>query len=257
MTGELYPTIAGGLSARTHDLEPGSTAPKPVAIASAEALAYAVATGEMGDPRTFKRPVRVTIPRALPTDDVLVVRDRKGAAAEAAKKAPIVSAPPTPWKGGQTLDVVEGTLQLTAAPPSNVAPAPPSAPSPGNGETKESTQGVVVVCSTLDEVRELAARATEIAHNVRAIVAPFIPSSAVALFSGLGIAALRVDPAAVKGFKGQRTIALPDPGKWAEKGPTVVTLGSQKVPMTWLALGSERAWASAGTSRPQASRSRT
>ena len=108
----------------------------------------------------------------------------------------------------------------------------------------------------VDEVRELAARATEIAGNVRAIVAPFIPSSSVALFSGLGIAALRVDAAGAKGLKGQRTIALPEVSKWSEKGPTVVTLGSQKVPLTWLALGSERAWASAGTARPTASRSK-
>jgi aconitate hydratase len=238
MTGELYPPIPGGLSARTHDLEPGVTAPKPVAIASAEALAYAVATGEMGDPRSFKRPVRVTIPRALPTDDVLIVRDRKGAASDATKKpAPIAAAPPTPWKGGPALELVEGPLHLT------------------NGAERAS--GVVVVCSTLDEVRELTARATEIATNVRAIVAPFIPSSSVALFSGLGIAALRVDAAAAKGFKGQRTIALPEPAKWPEKGPAVITLGTQKVSLTWLALGAERAWASAGTARPQASRSRT
>jgi len=239
MTGELYPPVSGGLSARTHDLEPGATAPKPVAIASAEALAYAVATGEMGDPRSFKRPVRVTIPRALPTDDVLVVRDRKGAAGDASKKASIVPAPPTPWKGGQTLDLVEG--------PAHLSNGKGAAPSPN---------GVAVLCSTLDEVRELAARATEIASNVRAIVAPFIPSSSVALFSGLGIAALRVDDAGAKGLKGQRTIALPEASKWSEKGPTVVTLGAQKVPLTWLALGSERAWASAGTARPTASRSK-
>lgn len=239
MTGELYPPVPGGLSARTHDLEPGATAPKPVAIASAEALAYAVATGEMGDPRSFKRPVRVTIPRALPTDDVLVVRDRKGAAGDASKKAPIVAAPPTPWKGGQTLDLVEG--------PAHLSNGKGAAPSPN---------GVAVVCSTLDEVRELAARATEIAANVRAVVAPFIPSSSVALFSGLGIAALRVDAAGAKGLKGQRTIALPEASKWSEKGPTVVTLGSQKVPLTWLALGSERAWTNAGTARPTASRSK-
>jgi hypothetical protein len=54
-----------------------------------------------------------------------------------------------------------------------------------------------------------------------------------------------------------RSLALPEASKWAEKGPTVVTFGTQKVPMTWLALGSERAWASAGTARPQVSRSRT
>ncbi len=239
MTGELYPPVAGGLSARTHDLEPGNTAPKPVAIASAEALAYAVATGEMGDPRSFKRPVRVTIPRALPTDDVLVVRDRKGAAGDTSKKASIVAAPPTPWKGGQTLDLVEG--------PAHLSNGKGAAPSPN---------GVAVLCSTLDEVRELAARATEIAENVRAVVAPFIPSSSVALFSGLGIAALRVDAAGAKGLKGQRSIALPEASKWSEKGPTLVTLGSQKVPLTWLALGSERAWTSAGTARPTASRSK-
>jgi len=234
MTGELYPPVTGGLSARTHDLEPGPTAPKPVAIASAETLAYAVATGEMGDPRSFKRPVRVTIPRALPTDDVLVVRDRKGAAVDATKKVAIAPAPPTPWKGGQTLDVVEGPQHLL-----------------NGGAGEKRTNGVAVVCSTLDEVRELAARATEIASSVRAVVAPFIPSSSVALFSGLGIAALRVDPATVKGLKGQRTIALPEPAKWPEKEPAVVTLGTQKVPLTWLALGAERAWASAGTARPQ------
>jgi hypothetical protein len=30
----------------------------------------------------------------------------------------------------------------------------------------------------------------------------------------------------------------------------VVSMGAQKVSLTWLALGPERAWASAGTSRP-------
>ena len=42
----------------------------------------------------------------------------------------------------------------------------------------------------------------ELAPNVRAVVAPFIPSAAVALFSGLGIAALKIDAAAAKGLKG-------------------------------------------------------
>lgn len=239
MTGELYPSALGGLSARTHDLEPRSTAPRPVAIASAETLAWAIANGEMGDPRSFKRPARVTIPRALPTDDVLVVRERQSASSDASKKAAtIVGASPTPLKGGQTLDVVEGLAPLS------------------NGDASRAN-GVAVLCSTLDEVRELAARATELSPNVRAVVAPFIPSSSVALFSGLGIAALRVDAAGAKGLKGQKTVQLPDAAKWSEKGPTSVTFGSQKVNVTWLALGSERAWASAGTARPTVSRSKT
>lgn len=236
MSGELYPPAPAGISARTHDLEPSVTSPKNVAVASAETLAYAVATGEMGDPRSFKRPVRVTIPRALPTDDVLVVRDRKGTLDVGKKAASLSPAPPTPWKGTQTLDVVEGPSHLV------------------NGKGGAGVgNGIAVVCSTLEEVREVAARAVELAPSVRAVLAPFIPSGAVSLFSGVGIAALRFDAAGAKGLKGLRTIALPAPGSFAENEPTVVALSgaaSPKVPLTWLALGPERAWASAGTSRP-------
>jgi aconitate hydratase len=279
MTGELYPPVPGGLSARTQDLEPGATIPRPVAVASAEALAWAVAYGEMGDPRSFKRPVRVTIPRALPTDDVLVVRDRKGAAAADTKKAAITLLPATPWKGGATLDLVEGPAHLNGA--GKPIPVTEKAIPAERASTRAlpaerastrslerastralpneraSSDGVAVVCLTLDEVREVTSRAQDLAPNVRAVVAPFIPSGSVAVFSGLGIAALKIDAAAAKSLKGQRSIALPEPGKWSEKGPTQVTLGAQKVPLTWLALGSERAWASAGTARPTVSRSRT
>jgi aconitate hydratase len=244
MSGELYPPAPAGISARTHDLEPSVTSPKNVAIASAETLAYAVATGEMGDPRSFKRPVRVTIPRALPTDDVLVVRDRKGTLDIGKKAASLTATAPTPWKVAQTLDVVEGPAHLVA-----------------NGDARKGStvQGnaLAVVCSTLEEVREVAARAVELAPNVRAVLAPFIPSGAVSLFSGVGIAALRFDAAGAKGLKGQRTIALPPPAQWAENEPTVVALGTQKVTLTWLALGPERAWVSAGTSRPAAPAGRT
>jgi aconitate hydratase len=234
MSGELYPPPPSGLSVRTHDLEPSVTMPRNVAIASAETLAWAVATGEMGDPRSFKRPVRVTIPRALPTDDVLVVRDRKGALDSGKKAASLAPTPPTPWKGSQTLDVVEGPALLTN----------------GKGTTAPQGNPIAVVCSTLEEVRELAARAVELAPGVRAVLAPFIPSGSVSLFSGVGIAALRFDENGAKGLKGQRTIVLPAPAAFAEQTPTPVTLGSQKVALTWLALGPERAWAGAGTSRP-------
>ena len=279
MTGELYPAVPGGLSARTQDLEPGATIPRPVAVASAEALAWAVAYGEMGDPRSFKRPVRVTIPRALPTDDVLVVRDRKGAAAADAKKAAIVVPAATAWKGGTTLDLVEGPAFVTAAGKIIEKPIPaertstrnldrastrnldrPSSKNLERASTRTlptSTDGIAIFCSTLDEVREATSRAQDLAPHVRAIVAPFIPSGSVAVFSGLGIAALKIDAAAAKGLKGQRSIALPEPSKWSEKGPTTVNIGSQKVALTWLALGSERAWTGAGSARPSLSRSRT
>jgi aconitate hydratase len=239
MSGELYPPAPAGLSARTHDLEPSATMPKNVAIASAETLAYAVATGEMGDPRSFKRPVRVTIPRALPTDDVLVVRDRKGALDAGKKAASLTAAAPTPWKSAQTLDLVEGPALLVGGKGTTAGPNP-----------------LAVVCTTLDEVRELAARAVELAPNVRAVLAPFIPSGQVSLFSGVGIAALRLDSAGAKSLKGQKSITLPAPSTWSEKDATVVTAGTQKVPLTWLALGPERGWVAAGTSRAAPTRTR-
>jgi aconitate hydratase len=71
-TGELYPPPASGLSLQSFD----PTKPTPrVVVASQETLTYAVATGTLGDPRGFKRPVRVSVPRSLPTDDVLIVRE--------------------------------------------------------------------------------------------------------------------------------------------------------------------------------------
>jgi aconitate hydratase len=63
----LYP----GVQLRTCLGWPGSGS---AYTASAETCAHAVTRGEIGDPRGQKRVVRVTVPRELPTDDVLIVR---------------------------------------------------------------------------------------------------------------------------------------------------------------------------------------
>jgi len=73
LSGALYTPTPGSRSLRTYDAEPGSPGAGAI-VASAETLAYAVATGQIGDPRSFKRPVRVTVPRSLPTEEVLIVR---------------------------------------------------------------------------------------------------------------------------------------------------------------------------------------
>ena len=222
VTGELYPPRPDGVSLRTHEPEPRSAT--PFVVASAETLAWAVASGEVGDPRSFKRPVRVTVPRTLPTDDVLVVRGK----AQESKKG---SVPPPatagmPWKGPQTLDLVDAADGLAL-----------------NGKM------VAVVCTTLDEVRQLAVRAPDVASVVRAVLAPFIPSGLVAVFSGLGIAAIQYDPATAKGIT-KGTIALPPPAQWGERAATSIAHGGARIPMRWLALGAERTWAGAGTARP-------
>jgi aconitate hydratase len=223
---------------RTFDPEPrGSSAVGARAgiVASAETVAFAVATGEVGDPRAFKRPVRVTVPRALPTDDVLVTRkaERGEGAVKRSEPARAVLRREPPeavpaWKAAQTLELVEGVA--LEAPPREA-----------NGR-----HAIAVLCATLDEVRDVTARAPDIAHAVRAVLAPYIPSGLVTLLSASGIAAIRVDAATAKKLEGQKTIALPAPSQWAEREATSVTVGAAKVPLTWLALGAERAWATGG-----------
>jgi len=222
--GEMYPPAASGVTLQTFEREPRAAGQRGALVASAETLAYAVATGELGDPRSFKRPVRVTVPRALPTDDVLVARKPERGATPRPLATGDGAQAFTAWKAAQTLDLVEGpSFDQHAV---------------GNGRS-----AMAVVCTTLDELRDLASRAQIIAPAVRAVLATYIPSALVPLFSAAGIAALRVDAATAKKLQAQKSIALPAPGQWAERGPTTVAVGGSKLPVTWLALGAERAWA--------------
>jgi aconitate hydratase len=254
VSGELYGPPRFGAAMQTHDHEPRVPGQRSALVASAETLAFAVATGAVGDPRTFKRPVRVTVPRALPTDDVLIARKADRAEARVAvapagvrrveRPEPARAIPRTEgalaafpaWKAAQTLDLVERVAFGETEHASN-------------GRAELAT-GVAVVCATLDEVRDLSARAQEIAHEVRAILAPYIPSSLVALLSAAGIAAIRLDSSAAKALKGQKTIALPAPSQWPERQATTIVVGAAKLPLTWLALGSERAWATGAPAKP-------
>ncbi len=235
VSAEVYPPPASGVSLRTADPEPHTPGSPAFVVASAETLAYAVATGSIGDPRAFKRPVRVTVPRALPTDDVLVQRDKKGDAASAKRApAPVAS---VPWKTAVTLDVVDrapaarsarvGSPRLEAT---NSAPA----------------NGIVLVLATLDEVRTASQRFVS-TPGLRAIVAPFIPSDAVSALASEGIACFGIGEDDFSAIKGQRSLSLPAPTQW---GDTVAaTFGKVKAQLTWLAVAAERSWVHAGGSR--------
>jgi aconitate hydratase len=219
VTGGLYPAPSSGMALRTFDPEPRGMrvgAERGAVVASAETLAYAVATGEVGDPRAFKRPVRVTIPRTLPTDDVLVARKagradaagRKGEPARALLRREAPEAFPA-WQSAQTLALV------------------PLARLAGHLEGNPNARGsVAVVCETLDEVRDVAAMAHDVAPHVRAVLAPFIPSQLVALLSAAGIAALRVEGDTAGSLESQRTVALPPPAQWAERKAMTVAAGA-------------------------------
>ena len=263
VTAEIYPPPAGGLSLRTADPEPRIDGAPTFVVASAETLAYAVATGVVGDPRSFKRPVRVTVPRALPTDDVLVLRDKKGEGGGARKPPQVLQ--PVPWKGALTLDVLEGVPgtnghaptparsgsrgadpEATHDPQGSSRPAgDPAQGSPTQGEPGAS--GWVLVLSTLDEVRAAAERSADFG-SVRAVLATFVPSGAVAAFASEGIATFSIEPDALSSIKGEKILALPAPTQW---GDTVAaTFGKSKVQIAWLATGVERIWTHAGSARP-------
>jgi aconitate hydratase len=235
VTGELYLPTRPGEAMRTCDREPCVPSRRRGIVASAESLAYAVSVGEIGDPRSFKRPVRVTVPRTLPTDDVLVARKAgRGDLAQAGRGA--VREPPVAghaWRAALTLELVEGAAYADTSPRREGSKA--------NGHS-----GVAIVCATLDEVRGVCARAPEMAASVRAVMAAYIPAPLVALLSAAGIAAIRLDGGASRAIKGQRTIALPAPSQWLEGKATTISVGVARLPLTWLALGTERALATGG-----------
>jgi len=227
VTGELYPPPAHGVSLRTFDPEPGITTTPKFVVASAETLAYAVATGTVGDPRSFKRPVRITVPRTLPTDDVLIVRKGKGKQkeAEGGKSAAMDAPLAHGWKAAALLPLLSERR----------VPAEPSA----------------LLLESLDDVRWLVRRAPELGGAVRAVIAPHIPSGSVPILAGLGILALEARPDAMGKLKGQSSIRLPDPKEWNGAGITVL-LGSASVDLIWVAVGVERDWTASGTARPAA-----
>ena len=86
LSGELYPSPAstgsGDALSIVSFVEEGE-GQKGRYTAGPETLALAVATGEVGDPRAWKRAPRVTMPRVLPTDDVLLVRGKTRSATKA------------------------------------------------------------------------------------------------------------------------------------------------------------------------------
>jgi aconitate hydratase len=224
ISAELYPPPSTGLSLRTFDPEPGLPKPQRFVVASAETLAYAVASGQVGDPRSFKRPVRITVPRALPTDDVLVVRKVKGKGKGDSQErtAPSRAEPSTlGWNQEATLDVVADRK----------APERPSA----------------LLLSSLDDVRWAADRAASLVPNLRAVIAPYIPSGIIPIFAGLGVLALTCDGTVFRTLTKTTSMDLPNPTTWNGSDTISVSAAGQTVDLRWVAIGAERSWTTAGT----------
>jgi aconitate hydratase len=228
LSGELYQPPQSGLSIRTYDPEPGAKG--SFIVASAETLAFAVATGHIGDPRMFKRPVRITVPRALPTEDVLVVRKQRG-------------------KG-----------KLPAAPDGKLAGAGPALPRAGaeqrilaliHGIATPLEPSVVVIAS-LDELSWMARRASSLVPALRAVIAPCLPSGMVTLFASSGVLTLVADEEQLRALRSVESLTISDPSDWGEH--VSVDVGGQTLLLRWPALAAERSTARNGAGLGAASR---
>lgn len=221
LSGELYQPPKSGLSIRTYDPEPGHTGGGFI-VASAETLAYAVATGHIGDPRMFKRPVRITVPRALPTEDVLVVRKPrgKGKAPGGSDGKATVSSPEVPlsWSERRSLPLLHGVG----------TPLEPSA----------------VVLSSLDELSWIARRASSLVPALRAVIAPYLPSGMVTLLSASGVLSLVADEEQLAALRSAISLTVSDPAGWSEHVP--VDVGGQTLSLRWPAIAPERSWVRGG-----------
>jgi aconitate hydratase len=224
ITGELYPPGDHCVSIRTFDPAPGVPDTQRFIVASAETLAYAVATGEIGDPRSFKRPVRVTVPRALPTDDVLVIRKQKKTAEPNAADAESLSAPAAPadW-------AAENTFMLSA-------------------QMRVHKEPHAFVATTDDAVRWAAQNASRLTPALRVLVAPSLPAGIVALFSGMGVLTLVGSDADIKRLAGANTLSVGKPDRAAQS--VTIKAGGSSIELTWPAHQIERTWTLAGTAVP-------
>lgn len=227
ISGELYPPGHGVTSVRTFDPDPVPQGSHQFIVASAETVAYTVATGEIGDPRSFKRPVRVTVPRVFPTEDVLFVRPRKSeaAAAKLEKRAPPVDAPA--WTADASLAVTTTAAKLAA-----------------------SDGPFAVVLRHDDAVRSLAFQAHALAGTVRAVIASFMPSDVACVLTSLGIGAFRVEQSAADTIASAKSIVVPAPSSWPESGDIRIGVGDTEVALHWLGKPAEKKWLTSGTSRP-------
>ena len=169
----------------------------------------------------------MTVPRTLPTDDVLIVRKGKGkgkAEGDSGKTPPATVPVPQGWIKGETLPLLLD----------RVDPSEPCA----------------MVLGSLDDVRWAASRAATLSPHLRVVIAPHIPSGTIPMFASSGIVALTADVDTMKKLRAESALGLPEPEHVNSQEVVAVTVGSSKLDLRWRAVGPERQWTSLGTARP-------
>jgi len=169
--------------------------------------------------------VRITVPRLLPTEDVLVVRKTRGAKG---KKSESDAAPSAPTSDRQTAAGWRAELPLAVV----TALAAPSQP-------------CACVVGTLQELEWFAGRASSLLPALRVVVAPFVPSGWITLFSACGVLTLEADEGQMATLKKTQQLTVAPPERWHERVPVVVD--GHTLELRWGATAEERRWAINGT----------
>jgi hypothetical protein len=185
--------------------------------------------------------VRVQIPRELPTEDQLVVRERRDAPGST-KKPPSVPVPPlgAPFKAAETWLLYEPNARAGGKPGEVVGPEP---------EPGVLAQGPwAALCLTSNEVRQVAGRSARLVAQakLRAVFAVNLPLGLVSQLAGHGVVVFKIDDAAYKALKGQREVQAPAPSALVGSGASVMA-GKNKVNVTWVAHPGERGWVTGGS----------
>jgi hypothetical protein len=79
---------------------------------------------------------------------------------------------------------------------------------------------------------------------LRVVVAPFVPSGWITLFSACGVLSLEADEGQMATLQKAQRLTVAAPERWRERVPVVVD--GQTLELRWGATGEERRWALSG-----------
>ena len=84
--------------------------------------------------------------------------------------------------------------------------------------------------------------------DVRAVIAPYIPSQVVSALASEGIASFQASEKDMATLDKQKTVALPKTTSWGEA--TKAKVGRTNMDLRWLAIDVEQTWTHSGRCQP-------
>jgi hypothetical protein len=112
-------------------------------------------------------------------------------------------------------------------------------------ELSPPTQPCACLAGNLQDLEWFAGRASSFIPALRVVVAPFVPSGWITLFSACGVLSLEADEGQMSTLQKARHLTVTPPDRWQDRVP--VTVDGQTLELRWGATPEERKWAVSGT----------